>query len=152
MEKKECAPDSLCANPDSTKKRRKLLSAVSAFALIFVFSPAILDAISDTKNAASTGTGTVTTLYVEGMTCGGCELGVRKALERAGLKENEILSVDHSKPDASKQIGSAILKLPEGANKVLFCKLIREIKNSPGYTAYWKFDDKDPCKLGNQGG
>jgi len=143
LEQKECAKDSICADPKKRKNRRIGLGISTLISAILIMSPILLDSVSQAQNISGTNSGKTKTLYVEGMTCGGCEIGVREALRRAGLSDKEILSVDHSNPFPDKKIGSAIIKI----NKEAECKIIKEIKTSPGYIAYWSFEDKDPCHL-----
>ena len=141
LEKKECSEGAICADPKKRKMRRISLGIGTIIAIVFMASPILLTSISQAQNNTKTSIGKIKTLYIEGMTCGGCELGVRKALKRAGLKGDQILSVDHSSPNPKKNIGSAVIKVPEK----LSCKIITEIKASPGYIAYWSFDNKNPC-------
>lgn len=142
LEKKECSDGSICANPKQRKARRISLGIGSVIAVLFMLSPILLTTISNAQNTTVSATGKVRTLYIEGMTCGGCELGVKEALKRAGLKKDQILSVDHSSPNPKKNIGSAVIKVSEEKT----CKVIKEIKASPGYLAYWSFDNKTPCR------
>jgi mercuric ion transport protein len=140
LEKSECCDESICVDPKLKRKRRISLSALTIVSMLFIFSPEILSTVSQAK---STKTATkVRTLYIEGMTCAGCELGVRKALERSGIKSVNILTVDHSTPNPEKNIGSAIINVSESLN----CKIIKEIKKSPGYIAYWSLENKKPCE------
>jgi len=143
LEKNECKEGTICADPKKRKMRRMGLSISSFIALLFVISPFVLDSVSQAQNKTLAGAGKVKTLYVEGMTCGGCEIGVREALKRAGLSDQQILSVDHTNPNPKKNIGSAVIKISDE----LGCKIIKEIKSSPGYIAYWSFENKDPCNL-----
>ena len=144
LEKKECAEDSNCADPKKRKLRRTGLGISSILALFFILSPFFLRSIPNAQNTGAVPTdGRVKTLYIKGMTCGGCEAGVRSALDRAGLRKEQILSVDHTSPNPEKSIGSAVIKIPES----LECNVIAEIKKSPGYIAFWSFNDKDPCNL-----
>lgn len=141
LEQKECREGSVCADPKQRKVRRVSLSIATMFTVLIMSSPILLSSLSQAENSSISTEGKVMTLYIEGMTCGGCELGVRKALKRAGLKDSQILSVDHSKPNPKKNIGQAIIKVSEGFT----CKVIKEIKESPGYLAYWSFENKKPC-------
>lgn len=87
--------------------------------------------------------------YVKGMTCSGCEFGVKKALGRAGIAKEQIIEVDSESPDPSNKIGHAKVKFPIGQHKGLEtdCKVVKEIRANPGYIAYWDPSDTDPCKL-----
>lgn len=141
LEKNECKEGTVCDDPKGRKQRRFALSIGTLIAALFIASPLLLTSISKAENVKAQGGGKIKTLYIEGMTCGGCELGVRKALLRSGLSESQILSVDHSSPNPKKNIGSAVIKISDDAN----CKVINEIKSSPGYVAYWSFENKAPC-------
>ena len=141
LEQKECKEGSMCADPKQRKIRRISLGIGTFIAVLFMASPILLSSISQAQNQPTSSSGKIKTLYIEGMTCGGCELGVRKALERAGLNDAEILSVDHSSPKPEENIGSAIIKVSEEIR----CKVIKEIKESPGYVAFWSFDNRNPC-------
>ncbi|MBI3535697.1 MAG: heavy-metal-associated domain-containing protein [Deltaproteobacteria bacterium] len=87
--------------------------------------------------------------FVKGMTCGGCVFGVKKALNRAGIENSQIIDVDYKKPDPDKKIGHAKVRFSKGSHKGLEtdCKIAREIKNNPGYIAYWDQANPDPCGL-----
>ncbi|MFT6068078.1 MAG: mercuric ion transport protein [Bacteriovoracaceae bacterium] len=141
LEQEECKEGSMCADPKKKRLRRLGLSIGTFIALLFMASPLLLSSISQAQNKPVGPLGKVRTLYIEGMTCGGCELGVRKALKRAGLTDSEILNVDHSSPKPKENIGSAVIKVSEEVS----CKVIKEIKQSPGYIAFWSFDNKNPC-------
>lgn len=88
--------------------------------------------------------------FVKGMHCGGCESGVRASLiELGGLKEDQVVNVDHMKPDPKNQIGSVKLKFDKASYKGLEtdCKLIKAVKKNPGYTMYMSKDNTNPCNL-----
>lgn len=90
------------------------------------------------------------TYLVKGMHCGGCEGGVRQSLiHLGGLKDSQIVKVDHSQPDAEKQIGSVIVKFDKTSykGKETDCKLVKAIKKNPGYEMYWDTKNTNPCKL-----
>ena len=141
LEKKECSEGSICADPKQRKVRRVSLSVATVFTILLMSSPIILSSVSQAENKKITAEGKVMTLYIEGMTCGGCELGVREALKRAGLKDSAILSVDLAERSPKKSIGQAIIKISNDFT----CKVVKEIKESPGYLAYWSFENKKPC-------
>lgn len=141
LEQKECVEGAMCADPKKKRLRRASLGIGTFIAILFMFSPMLLSSVSQAQNQPSDPVGKVKTLYIKGMTCGGCELGVREALKRAGLKETEILSIDHSNPKPKESIGSAVIKVSDETG----CKIIKEIKESPGYVAFWSFDNKNPC-------
>ncbi|WP_372655441.1 mercuric transporter MerT family protein [Halobacteriovorax sp.] len=141
LEKRECSEGKMCADSKQRKIRRISLTVGTFIAVLSMVSPILLTSISQAQNQSLVSLGNVKTLYIEGMTCGGCELGVRKALKRAGLTESEILNVDHSSPKPKENIGSAVIKISDEAG----CKVIKEIKESPGYLAFWTFDNKKPC-------
>lgn len=141
LEQKECVDGTMCADPKKKRFRRVSLGIGTFIAVLFMVSPMLLSSVSQAQNQ-STGThGKVKTLYIKGMTCGGCELGVREALKRAGLKDEEILNVDHSSLKPKESIGSAVIKISDEVG----CKVIKEIKESPGYVAFWSFDNRYPC-------
>lgn len=141
LEQKECVDGTVCAAPKKKRFRRISLSIGTFIAVFFMASPILLSSISEAKNQSSDSQAKVKTLYIKGMTCGGCELGVREALKKAGIKDEEILNVDHSSPKPQESIGSAVIKISD----VLGCKVIKEIKESPGYEAFWSFDNRNPC-------
>lgn len=87
---------------------------------------------------------------VKGMTCGGCVFGVKKALKRAGLTQDEIIEVDHKKPDPEHKVGHARVRFAKDQYKgeATDCKIIKEIRDNPGYVAYLDPANTDPCKLG----
>ena len=89
---------------------------------------------------------------VQGMSCGGCVFGVKKALDRAGIEKNQIVEVDYRTPDPEKKIGHAKVKFLSGQYKgaVTDCKIVKEIRENPGYVAYWDAANTDPCGLGKK--
>lgn len=86
---------------------------------------------------------------VKGMTCAGCVFGVKKALGRAGLEKDQIIDVDYSKPDPEHKIGHAKVRFQESKyrGQETDCKIIKEIKDNPGYVAYLDPGNTDPCGL-----
>jgi copper chaperone CopZ len=88
--------------------------------------------------------------FVKGMTCAGCVFGVKKALNRAGVEKSQIEEVDYKKPDPEHKIGHAKVKFSKDQykGKETDCKIIKEIKDNPGYVAYLDPANTDPCKLG----
>lgn len=86
---------------------------------------------------------------IQGMTCSGCEFGVKKALGRAGIEKNQIAEVDYKNPEPEKKIGHAKIKFAKGQHKGLDtdCRIVKEIRENPGYIAYWDASDTDPCGL-----
>lgn len=86
---------------------------------------------------------------VKGMTCGGCVIGVKKALERAGISKDQIMEVDFRKPDPANKVGHAKVRFKKEQYKgqETDCKVVREIKDKTGFTAYWGASDTNPCKL-----
>ena len=141
LEQKECVEGTMCADPKKMRFRRVSLAIGTFIAILFMISPMLLSSVCQAQNEPIDSLGKVRTLYIKGMTCGGCELGVREALKRAGLKDTEILNIDHSSPKPKESIGSAVIKVSDEAG----CKVIKEIKESPGYVAFWSFDNKNPC-------
>jgi len=87
--------------------------------------------------------------FVKGMTCGGCVFGVKAALKRAGIEKSQILDVDYRTPDPENKIGHAKVTIPKEQYKGTDtdCKIVKEIKNNPGYLAYWDASNTDPCGL-----
>ena len=87
--------------------------------------------------------------FVKGMTCGGCVFGVKKALERVGIKKEQILEVDYRSPDPKNHVGHAKVRFSKNEYKgqETDCKIVGEIKNNPGYTVYWDQQETNPCKL-----
>lgn len=86
---------------------------------------------------------------VKGMTCGGCVFGVKKALERAGLAKDQIVEVDHRKPDPKHRVGHAKVWFPRDQYRgaETDCQVVRAIRDNPGYIAYWDPAVPDPCGL-----
>lgn len=86
---------------------------------------------------------------IQGMTCSGCEFGVKKALERAGVEKDQIVVVDYKNPEPEKKIGHAKIKFVKGQHKGLEtdCRIAKEILENPGYIAYWEASNTDPCGL-----
>lgn len=86
---------------------------------------------------------------VKGMTCSGCVFGVKKALNRAGIEKSQIEEVDYKKPDPEHKIGHAKVKFSKDQYKgeETDCKIVKEIKENPGYIAYWDPATTDPCGL-----
>lgn len=87
--------------------------------------------------------------FVKGMTCGGCVSGVKKALSRAGIEKNQIIDVDYSKPDPEHKIGHAKIRFSESQyrGQETDCRIIKEIKDNPGYIAYLDPANTDPCNI-----
>lgn len=86
---------------------------------------------------------------IQGMTCSGCEFGVKKALGRAGVEKSQIAVVDYKSPEPENKIGHAKIKFMNGQHKGLEtdCRIVKEIRENPGYIAYWDASDTDPCGL-----
>lgn len=86
---------------------------------------------------------------VQGMTCGGCVFGVKKALRRVGLDPSQIVDVDYRKPDPANQVGHAKVRFSkeEYKGKETDCKIIKAIRDNPGYLAYLDPTNPDPCRL-----
>ncbi len=86
---------------------------------------------------------------IQGMTCSGCEFGVKKALARAGVEKNQIDVVDARSPEPEKKIGHAKIKFAIGQHKGFKtdCRIVKEIRENPGYIAYWDASNTDPCGL-----
>lgn len=86
---------------------------------------------------------------VKGMTCEGCVFGVKKALDRAGVEKNRIEEVEYKKPDPEHKIGHAKVKFSKDQYKgqETDCKIVKEIRDNPGYIAYWDSANIDPCGL-----
>ena len=86
---------------------------------------------------------------VKGMTCGGCVFGVKRALKRAGLASEQILEVDYRTPDPDNKIGHAKVRFPKNLYKgqETDCGIVKEIRENPGYLAYWEAGNTDPCGL-----
>ncbi len=86
---------------------------------------------------------------VKGMTCSGCVFGVKKALNRAGIEKNQIEEVDYKTPDPDHKIGHAKVKFSKDQYKgtETDCKIVKEIRDNPGYIAYWEQANTDPCGL-----
>ncbi len=127
----------------------RFLSFTSFFILGVVFSTPGLPPASGSET--ETKAESVERDYlVKGMTCGGCVFGVKKALKRAGLEQDQILEVDYKKPDPKNKVGHAKVKFTKDQYKgeATDCKIIREIRDSPGYIAYFDPANTDPCKLG----
>ena len=90
------------------------------------------------------------TYFIKGMHCSGCESGVRQSfIHLGGLKEQQIIRVDHSTPDAENQIGSAIVlwEKSEYKGKESDCKLAKAVKKNPGYILFWDRENQNPCNL-----
>lgn len=87
---------------------------------------------------------------VKGMTCAGCVFGVKKALERAGIERSQILEVDYRKPDPDHKVGHAKIRFPKGQHKgeETDCKIVKAIRDNPGYVAYLDASNTNPCKFG----
>lgn len=104
---------------------------------------------SESETASKVG-GVERDYFVKGMTCGGCVFGVKKALKRAGLTQEEIVEVDHKKPDPEHKVGHAKVRFAKDQyrGEETDCKIIKEIKDNPGYVAYLDPANIDPCKLG----
>jgi len=87
--------------------------------------------------------------FVKGMTCGGCVFGVKKALERVGVKKEKILEVDYRSPDPKNHMGHAKVRFSKNEYKgqETDCKIVSEIKSNPGYTVYWDKQNMNPCQL-----
>jgi copper chaperone CopZ len=85
--------------------------------------------------------------YIKGMTCGGCAFGVKQALKKAGLSKQQIIEVDYSSPDPDNQIGHAKVAFAKADYLGIEtdCKIIKTIKKSPGYIAYWDKKIQTPC-------
>ncbi|MBI4404725.1 MAG: heavy-metal-associated domain-containing protein [Deltaproteobacteria bacterium] len=77
------------------------------------------------------------TYQVEGMTCGGCEAGIKLSLKGAGFGKN-VLSVSHENGRVMMQFA------PEEFGKDTDCKIIKAIQ-SRGYIAYVDASNKNPC-------
>lgn len=86
---------------------------------------------------------------VKGMTCRGCVFGVKKALSRADVSKEQIEEVAYNKPDPEHKIGHAKVKFSKDQYKgqETECKIVKEIKENPGYIAYWDASNPDPCGL-----
>lgn len=86
---------------------------------------------------------------IKGMTCAGCVFGVKKALNRAGVEKSQIEEVDYRKPDPEHKIGHAKVKFfkDQYKGKETDCKIVKEIRDNPGYSAYWDSSNSDPCAL-----
>lgn len=86
---------------------------------------------------------------IKGMTCSGCEYSVKKALNRAGITKDQILEVDSESPDPKNKIGHAKVKFMLGQYKgaETDCKIVKEIRDNPGYVAYWDNSNTDPCGI-----
>lgn len=86
---------------------------------------------------------------VKGMTCGGCVIGVKKALERAGVSKEQIIDVDYRKPDPKNKIGHAKVSFSKDQYKgqETDCRIVQEIKDKAGFTAYWDSSNQNPCNL-----
>lgn len=87
--------------------------------------------------------------YVKGMTCAGCVFGVKAALKRAGVPKENIKEVTYKEPDPDNHIGHAVVDFAAADYKGLEsdCKIIKEIKSSPGYLAYTDPKNTNPCNL-----
>lgn len=86
---------------------------------------------------------------VKGMYCAGCVISVKMALKNAGITSDQILDVDYNKPDPDNKIGHARLRFQKSSYHGVEtdCKLVKEIRNSPGYIVYWEPNNQDPCGL-----
>lgn len=111
----------------------------------------LLISISLIISATSLQASEITKKYlVKGMTCGGCEGGVRQSLIHLGeLKDSQIVKVDHTSPDAKNNIGHVVVKFDskDYKNAETDCKLIKAIKKNPGYAMYMDSKNTNPCKL-----
>lgn len=124
-------------------------STTIIFALVIITATTGLSVAygSETESKAAT---TERDYLVKGMTCSGCVFGVKKALKRAGLTQDEIIEVDHKKPDPGHKVGHAKVRFAKDQYKgdATDCKIIKEIRDNPGYVAYLDPANTDPCKLG----
>jgi hypothetical protein len=133
--------------------RLSLFKAIAAFATLSIAACCCSGPTSMTRIALASETKGGETIerdyLIQGMTCAGCVFGVKKALSRAGIEKEQIIEVDYSKPDPKRNIGHARVKFLPGSYRGLKtdCKLVAEIKRSPGYTAYWDPAVTDPCGL-----
>lgn len=86
---------------------------------------------------------------VKGMTCGGCVIGVKKALERAGVEKDQIIEVDYRSPDPKNKIGHAKVHFPKEQFKgqETDCKIAKAIKDHAGFSTYWESANTNPCQL-----
>jgi len=108
----------------------KSLFIVTLFSTFFIAS----------NGWAADGNGDLVTkkFLVEGMSCGGCEYGVKQKLKSIGFGDN-IEKVSYEE-------GVAILKLkPSQMDKATECKVIKAI-NELEYTAYLDPKNKKPCE------
>lgn len=119
----------------------------SSLACCCATAPGVLNNIAEAADTTPAASFVERDFYVKGMTCSGCEYGVKKALERAGVKKSDILLVEATKPDPANKIGHAKFRIPKDQYKgaETDCKIVKEIKDNPGYTAYWDKNNQTPC-------
>ena len=57
--------------------------------------------------------------------------------------------MDSTKPEPKKKIGHAKIKFLAFQHKGLEtdCRIVKEIRENPGYIAYWDNSNTDPCGL-----
>lgn len=147
LERKNCVGGTFCGDPKKRKIRRITVLTSLLIGGVLAASPFVLEIKANNANASASQGKIIKTYFVEGMTCGGCELGVREALKKSGVKEENILSVDHSQPDPKNKIGMATVQFEKASYRgsETDCKIVEEIKKSPGYIAFWDMSDRNPC-------
>ncbi|MGE4233108.1 MAG: mercuric transporter MerT family protein [Bacteriovoracia bacterium] len=142
----ECAEGTFCANPKSDRINKIVLWVATVLVALFIFFPSIISFAGEAKPQANT---IERDYFVKGMTCGGCVFGVKHALKKAGIADLQIVEVDYKTPDPKNKIGHAKIRFSKDQylGQEIDCKIVREIRQSPGYVAYWSKDNTDPCKL-----
>lgn len=148
----QCEPGSHCANPNSGRLNKIILWVATVLVALFVFFPQIILIFSSAFAAempVKQENSIERDYLVKGMTCDGCVFGVKKALSRAGLSKDQIIDVDYKKPDPENKIGHAKVKFSKNQyqGKETDCKIVKEIKENPGYIAYWDQANTNPCGL-----
>ncbi|MFQ5647254.1 MAG: mercuric transporter MerT family protein [bacterium] len=147
--KSECGADSSCANSKSDRINKVVLWAAVSLVAVFTFFPSIAALSENNVQMPDQSKGEFVERYyfVRGMTCSGCNFSVKKALKRAGLTDDQILEVDFSSPDPKRKIGHAKVRFPvkQYKGKETDCRIVKQIKENPGYMVYLEPDNPNPC-------
>jgi len=113
---------------------------IGSFATLAIFLwPCFgLDMFEGRVHAADNNKEIARTYHVEGMTCGGCAVGVKLKLKKAKFNVGEVTYEEGA--------GKAVVKFPSSEyDSETDCKVIKTINDSK-YTAYLDRANKFPCK------
>ena len=83
------------------------------------------------------------------MFCGGCALGVKKALKAIGISEDHMLEVDPTSADPTNRIGHAKIRFAKTEYKGMQtdCEVVKAIEShNPRLSVYWDAKVKKPCQ------